>query len=91
MGNIVDKKVSVTADGSFTIVRVEGMAIADFSTKVTCTLYGADDTALGSVTDSVESYTSRMEAELQKNGADLGDAIAKLGASAYAYFHSREE
>ncbi len=90
-GTAKEQKVNVTVDGNFVIVCVEGMAIADFSTLVTCTLYGADGTVLSAVTDSVESYTCRMAAELQKNGVDLGDAIAKFGTSAYAYFRSREE
>ena len=77
----------IEADGSYTIVRVEGMAIADYRGLVTCKLYSASGAELGSTIDSIESYASRMASALQKNGVDLGDAIMKLGASSYAFFH----
>ena len=86
-GTQVEKQVPIEADGSYTIVRVEGMAIADYRGLVTCKLYSASGAELGSTIDSIESYTSRMASALQKNGVDLGDAIMKLGASSYAFFH----
>ena len=86
-GTQVEKQVPIEADGSYTIVRVEGMAIADYRGLVTCKLYSASGAELGSTIDSIESYASRMASALQKNGVDLGDAIMKLGASSYAFFH----
>ena len=86
-GKPVEKTVAVEASGSFTVVRVEGMAIADYRGLVTCKLYSAAGAELGSVTDSIESYACRMAIDLQKNGVDLGDVIMKLGASSYEFFH----
>ena len=80
-GRDKQQKLDVTASGSYTIVRVEGMAIADYRGLVTCTLYGAGGTALGDTVDSMESYIARVEL------GELGDAIMKLGASSYAFFH----
>ena len=78
---LVEQEVNVDVSGSYVTVSVEEMAIADFGTMVTCTLYSANGTELGAVTDSVESYSARMGL------GNLGDTIAKLGASAYAFFH----
>jgi YD repeat-containing protein len=86
-GKLVEKRVAVAASGSYSVVQVEGMAIADYRGLVTCKLYSAAGAELGSVTDSIESYACRMAIDLQKNGVDLGDAIMKLGASSYEFFH----
>ena len=86
-GKLVEKTVEVEASGNYSIVRVEGMAIADYRGLVTCKLYSAEGAELGSTIDSIESYAARMVSALQKNGVDLGDAIMKLGASSYAFFH----
>ena len=90
-GDVEEQKLTVTENGNFVIVRVEGMAIADYRALVTCKLYSADGTELGCVIDSMESYVARKADSLNRNGADLGDAIMKLGASSYAYFHSEEK
>ena len=77
----VEKRVDIEASGNYSIVRVEGMAIADYRSLVACKLYSADGTELGDTIDSMESYIARMRLD------DLGDAIMKLGASSYAFFH----
>ena len=86
-GRQTETQVDIEASGNYCIIRVEGMAIADYRGLVRCTLFGPNGAELGSTTDSMESYVSRMANQLQKNGADLGDAIMKLGASSYAFFH----
>ncbi len=64
-------------------VSITGMAVADFRSVVSCTVYNADDVALASASDSVESYANRNAASL---GATV-DTIVKFGASSYNYFH----
>ena len=64
-------------------VSVTGMAVADFRSVVTCTVYSADGTALEYATDSIEGYAYRNR---EKLGA-IVDAIVKFGESSYNYFH----
>ena len=69
--------------GSFTQVHVTGMAIADYQALVTCELYDAEGNLVGNAVDSMESYAARNADKL----GEIVQAIMKLGASAYAYFH----
>ena len=69
--------------GSFTQVHVTGMAIADYQALVTCELYDAEGNLVGNAVDSMESYAARNANKL----GEIVQAVMKLGASAYAYFH----
>ncbi|MBQ8248950.1 MAG: metallophosphoesterase [Clostridia bacterium] len=64
-------------------VSITGMAVADFRSVVSCTVYNADGAAVANASDSVESYASRNAASL---GATV-DTIVKFGESSYNYFH----
>ncbi len=64
-------------------VSITGMAVADYKSVVSCTVYNANGVALASASDSVESYANRNAASL---GATV-DTIVKFGASSYNYFH----
>ena len=64
-------------------VSITDMAVADFRSVVSCTVYNADGEALANAADSVESYANR-------NAESLGaivDTIVKFGESSYNYFH----
>ena len=79
-GKSVSNTLAVENNAGFTMVSVNSLAIADYRTLVTCTVYNADGEIVGSAVDSMESYVAR-------SGNDLGAAIMRFGASAYAYFH----
>ncbi len=64
-------------------VSITGMAVADFRSVVSCTVYNASGVAVATASDSVESYANRNAASL---GATV-DTIVKFGASSYNYFH----
>ncbi len=64
-------------------VSITGMAVADFRSVVSCTVYNQEGVAIANAADSIESYANR-------NAASLGamvDSIVKFGASSYNYFH----
>ena len=63
-------------------IPVTGMAVADCSQLVTCTIYNADKTVVTSAYDSVESYVARGSTDVA-----LYSMIMKFAASAYASFH----
>ena len=68
---------------SYCQVSITGMAVADFRSVVTCTVYNANGVAVANAADSIESYANRMASSI---GATV-DAIVKFGASSYNYFH----
>lgn len=70
------------ANGSNSGVRIEGLAVADGATLVTCTIYNADGTQFAQAKDSVESYIARMS-----NLDAMFNEILKFTKSAYASFH----
>ena len=79
-GKAVEEKLAVTDNNGYAMISVNSLAIADYRALVTCTLYDADGTVVGYAIDSMESYVARSQ-------TDLGKAIMRFGASAYAYFH----
>ena len=66
--------------GSTYAVVVDDIVLAESFNLVTVTVYNADGTVHGTVTDSVESYIARSAA------SDLSEAIMKFAASAKAYY-----
>ncbi len=64
-------------------VSITGMAVADYKSLVSCTVYNADGVVLANASDSVESYAARNADFL---GATV-ETIVKFGASSYKYFH----
>jgi predicted SnoaL-like aldol condensation-catalyzing enzyme len=68
--------------GALYRIPVKSLVIADARKNVTCTVYAADGTVVGSCVDSVESYIARMS----ETGA-LYEAIMKFADSAYKHFH----
>ncbi|MBQ8249812.1 MAG: S8 family serine peptidase [Clostridia bacterium] len=64
-------------------ISITGMAVADFRSVVSCTVYNADGEAVANASDSVESYANRNSASL---GAVV-DTIVKFGESSYNFFH----
>ena len=79
-GKAVNEKLAVINNSGYTMVSINSLAIADYRVLVNCTVYDADGNVVGSATDSMESYVAR-------SNTDLGKAIMRFGASAYAYFH----
>ena len=79
-GKKVEETLAVENNNGYSMVSVNSLAIADYCTDVTVTLYNADGSVAGSAVDSMASYVARSK-------TDLGKAIMKFGASAYAYFH----
>ena len=65
--------------GSKYLVVVDDIVLADAFSLVTVTVYNADGTVHGSMTDSVESYVARVGA------TDLNGAIMKFAYSAREY------
>ena len=65
-------------------IPVNGLAVADGVTLVTCTIYDADDNVISVAKDSVNSYLSRA---IAANGGNLYVQALKFTKSAYAYFH----
>ena len=64
-------------------VTVDTLAVADGDQLVTVTVYDADGNAVGSASDTVNGYLSRM-----MSGDALFETIARFTNSAYAYFHN---
>ena len=79
-GKKVEETLAVENNNGYSMVSVNSLAIADYRTLVTVTLYNADGSVAGSAVDSMASYVARSK-------TDLGKAIMKFGSSAYAYFH----
>ena len=70
-------------DGKNSYVAVPGLAVADFGTMVTCTVYDAQGNAVAFATDSIEGYANRMADRIPA----MVEAIVQFGTSAYNYFH----
>ncbi len=66
-------------------VSVSGMAVADCSSVVSCTIYNSNGQQIASASDSVEGYIARQLASGRTD--DIYTAILKFAASAYNYFH----
>jgi len=69
--------------GSIYRIPVKTLAVADVSQIVTCNVYNAGGTLVGSCSDSMESYIARMS-----SSSDLYETIMKFAVSAYSYFHN---
>ena len=69
--------------GTYKLLHVSGLAIADCNQLVTVTLYGEGDVVLSTSSDSVASYIARMSGET----GEIYPAIMKLANSAYNFFH----
>jgi hypothetical protein len=81
--NVIVQSSAFTANGSAKVVTVENLVVADGRQSVTCKLYSADGELIGSVTDSLESYTAR------NNGKDiLFTRMMQYSDSAYRFFHN---
>ena len=81
--SLVVQSSAFTANGNFQVVTVENLVVADGRQDVTCKLYSAEGELVGSVTDSLASYTAR------NNGADvLFIRMMQYSDSAYNYFHN---
>ena len=78
--NITVEGTDFTKNGSFYVVTVEDMVVADSRQDITCTVYDADGNIVGEATDSVESYTARK-------GDTLFAYLMKFSDSAHAFFH----
>ena len=70
-------------DNARICISVPGLAVADYTQMVTCTVYNAAGDPIAWSTDSMEGYIHRMTARLPA----IVEAIAKFGSSAYQYFH----
>jgi hypothetical protein len=66
---------------SMTGVVVDTMAAADARQLITVTMYNADGSVYGTITDSVESYAQRS------GGAELYTAIMKFAQASFNMFH----
>ena len=75
---------------SYALVPVIGMAVADYQSIVTCTVYDANDNALATAIDSVEGYAYRALASGRAGETleNLCKTLMKFSASADAYFAS---
>ena len=70
-------------DNARICISVPGLAVADYTQMVTCTVYNAAGDPVAWSTDSMEGYIHRMTGKLPA----IVEAIAKFGSSAYQYFH----
>ena len=70
-------------DEESTYVSVPGLAVADYATVVTCTVYDAEGNVIATAADSIEGYAHRMVANLPT----MVESIVQFGVSAYNYFH----
>ena len=71
-----------TKNGSFYVVTVDALVVADGRQAVTCVIYDANGNEVANATDSLESYTAR------KNGTeDIFVKMMQYSDSAYTYFH----
>ena len=68
-----------TKSGSFYVVAVEDMVVADSRQDITCTVYDGEE-AVATATDSVASYAARKS-------DTLFEMLMRFSDSAYAYFH----
>lgn len=81
--SVVIQGANFTANGSYHVVTVENLVVADCRQVVTCKVYNTAGELVASATDSVESYTAR------KNGSDeLFIRMMQYSDSAYNYFHN---
>ena len=71
-----------TEEGSYCIVTIDSLVVADGGKNVTVTIYDASGTEITSVTDSIESYVARLTEEHA-----LYSALMKFSDAAYNYFH----
>ena len=85
-GRKIDEVVELTIDGKFGIVNVNQIAVADGRTMVTVTVYNADGTVYGTVTDSMESYIARVSGN-EPEKAELYEKIMMFCDSVYAFKH----
>lgn len=81
-GHEVNEAADLRIDNGFAIVDVDEIAVADGRQKITVTVYNADGSVYSTVTDSVESYISRVN-----NLAPLFELIMKFADSSHAFFH----
>ena len=81
----VDKTITVEGsdfmqNGSFHVITVEDMVVADSRQDITCTIYNGEE-IVATATDSVEGYAARK-------GDILFEYLMKFSDSAYAFFHN---
>ena len=81
-GKFHEGNADVVIEGSFGIVEIDALVVADGCCDVTITVYDSDGNVHASVTDSMQRYTTRMD-----DRGEVYKAIMKFSASAYAYFH----
>ena len=72
-----------TTQGSYKVIVVDDIVLADSFTVVTVNVYDAEGNVVAYASDSVESYAARMS-----TGDDLYMAIAKFAQAAYNSFHA---
>lgn len=85
-GRKIDETVELTINGNFGIVNVNQIAVADGRIMVTVTVYNADGSVYGTVTDSMESYIARVSGNEPEN-AELYEKIMMFSDSVYAFKH----
>lgn len=83
-GEEMTVELQASKNSNLTQVLVTGMAIADYKCAVTCELYDAEGNVVAWGVDSMASNCSR---QVEPAWLVVCDAIMKLGASSYAYFH----
>ena len=84
-GNTQRIRINGTAfavSGGITVIELDALVYADARTPVQITVYNADGTVYSTVTDSIESYCSRIT-----KGDDVLIAIMKFADSAKAYLY----
>lgn len=64
---------------------VDGLAVSDGNTLVTCTVYNADGSQYASVTDSVNSYLARFKTE-----HPWMEYVVRFISSTYNYLHATD-
>ncbi len=64
-------------------VSVDTLYVADWRQMITCTVYNADGSVYGTVTDSIESYLARMNGKDTAEGNALFEACIKFSESSY--------
>ena len=79
---ITVKSSEYDTKGSYKIVVIDDIVLADAFQLVTVNVYDAEGNVVAYGSDSVESYASRMS-----KGDDLYMAIAKFAKAAYNSFH----
>lgn len=79
-GNPVSKDYTFVEDGSYKIVVIDLLVVADARQPITVTTTGSDGSKIV-ITDSIEAYLAR------RNSSDIEKAVMKFADSAYAYLH----